>query len=119
MPLSSRNKRPRLPPEGFPGHVRGWCVKAGEGTMKQGYRDLGYLFAPHIRRFKPAAIPSYSWIRRLRSLAEPVEARNQAGVERWFQDQYPQLMELIPVGLHQEFAAGVIERAAELGCEDW
>jgi hypothetical protein len=82
--------------------------------MKQGYRDVGYLFAPHIRRFKPPAIPSYSWLRRLRALAEPVEARNQAGVERWFQAQYPRLMELIPVGLHQEFVAGVIDRASEL-----
>jgi hypothetical protein len=114
MPRSSAKHRVRLPPEGFPGHVRGWCVKAGEGTMKQGYRDVGYLFAPHIRRFKPPAIPSYSWVRRLRSLAEPVEARNHAGVEQWFQLQYPRLMELIPVGLHQEFAAGVIERVAEI-----
>jgi len=82
--------------------------------MKQGYRDVGYLFAPHIRRFKPPAIPSYSWIRRLRALAEPVEARNQAGVERWFQTHYPGLMGLIPVRLHHEFAAGVIERAVEI-----
>jgi hypothetical protein len=89
-------------------------VKAGEGTMKQGYRDVGYLFTPHIRRFKPPAIPSYSWIRRLKSLAKPVDARNQAGVERWFRAHYPVLMELIPVGCHREFAAGVIERVAEI-----
>lgn len=46
--------RTRLPPEGFPGHVRGKWVKAGEGTIKQGYRGVGYLFAPHVRRFRLA-----------------------------------------------------------------
>jgi hypothetical protein len=114
MPLRQRNHRARLPPEGFPGHVRGWCVKAGEGTMKQGYRDVGFLFAPHIRRFRPPAIPNYSWLRRVRALAAPVEAGNPAAVQQWFHAHYPFLMELIPTGLHQEFAAGVIERVAEI-----
>jgi hypothetical protein len=53
---------------------------------------------------------SGSWAGRLVT----VEARNKAGVERWRHAEYPGLMELIPVGLHQEFAAGVIERVAEL-----
>jgi hypothetical protein len=81
--------------------------------MKQGYRDVGYLFAPHIRRFKPGAIPVWSWLRRVRALTAPLEAGNPAAVEQWFHAQYPRLMELIPVGLHHEFAAGVIERVAE------
>ncbi len=51
---ATRTHQARLPPEGFPGHVRGWCVKAGEGTMKQGYRDVGYLFAPHVHDFRPS-----------------------------------------------------------------
>jgi hypothetical protein len=89
-------------------------VKAGEGTMKQGYRDVGYLFAPHIRRFKPAAIPAWSWLRRLRALAESIEARNQVDVEQWFHRHYPQLMELIPPKWHESVAAGVIERGAGL-----
>ncbi len=82
--------------------------------MKQGYRDVGYLFAPHIRRFKPAAIPAWSWLRRLRALAAPVEAGYVAAVEQWFHAHYPVLMELIPQGRHQDFAEGVIERVAEL-----
>jgi len=89
-------------------------VKAGEGTMKQGYRDVGYLFAPYIRRFRPPAIPNYSWLRQVRALAAPVEAGNPAAVQQWFHAHYPVLMELIPAGLHQDFVAGVIERAAEI-----
>lgn len=82
--------------------------------MKWGYRDVGYLFAPHIRRFRPATVPGWSWLRRVRALAAPVEAGNPAAVELWFHAHYPLLMELIPQGQHQDFAVGVIERVAEL-----
>lgn len=82
--------------------------------MKQGYRDVGYLFAPHIRRFRPATVPGWSWLRQVRALVAPVEAENPAAVELWFHAHYPLLMELIPQGRHQDFAEGVIERAAEL-----
>ena len=114
MPHSASKHRTRLPPEGFPTHVRGWCVKAGEGTMKQGYRDVGYLFAPHVCRFRPATVPGWLWLRRVRSLAAPVEAENPAAVEQWFHAHYPLLMDLIPQDRHQDFADGVIERVAEL-----
>jgi len=82
--------------------------------MKQGYRDVGYLLTPYIRRFKPTVIPASLWPRRLRALAAPVEAGNVAAVEQWFHAHYPVLMELIPQTRHQDFAEGVIERVAEL-----
>ena len=82
--------------------------------MKRGYRDVGYLFAPHIRQFKPATIPAWSWPRRLRALAVSIEARNRADVEQWFHRHYPQLMELIPPNWHEAVAVGVIERIAKL-----
>jgi len=49
----------------------------------------------------------------MRTLGEHVEARNQAGVPRWFHAPHPPLMHLIPKRRHREFAKGVIQRATE------
>jgi hypothetical protein len=113
MSHSAANRRARLPPEGFPRHVRGWCVKAGEGSMKQGYRDVGYLFAPHIRRFRPARRSRIGWQRRVTMLGQLASARDSAAVHRWFQQHYSSLMQLIPQAQQAAFATGVIERLAD------
>jgi hypothetical protein len=82
--------------------------------MKRGYRDVGYLFAPHISRFRPSAICGWSWSRVVQSLATPIEAGNTAAVEQWFRANYPKLMELIPQTRHEDFANGLIDRAVEI-----
>ena len=110
---ATRTHQARLPREGFPGHVRGWCVKAGEGTMKQGYRDVGYLFARHIRRFRPARRSLRGWRRRVTLLGRLALAGNSAAVHGWFKQYYSPLMQLIPQAEQAEFAAGVIERFAD------
>jgi len=113
MPRSASKHLAHLPPEGFPGHVRGWCVKAGEGTMKQGYRGVGYLFAPHIRRFRPAHRSREVWRWRVTRLRRIAVAGDAPAVHEWFQRHYSPLMQLIPEACQTEFAEGVIERFAE------
>jgi hypothetical protein len=88
-------------------------VKAGEGTMKQGYRDVGYLFARYIRRFRPARRSLRGWRRRVTLLGRLALAGNSAAVHGWFQQYYSPLMQLIPQAEQAEFAAGVIERFAD------
>jgi hypothetical protein len=100
-----------------PAYVKSWCCKAREGTMQQGFSDVGYLLAPHVRSFRPAIISHRVWRQLVRVLAEQVESRNHPGVRRWFQTHYPLLMTLIPRRRHREFAQGVIERATESGGE--
>lgn len=98
---------------GIPAYVKGWCCKAREGTMQQGFSDVGYLFVPHVCSFRPAMISRCVWRKRVQMLAEQVEARNQSGVRGWFHAHYPLLMTLIPKRRHKEFAQGVIERGTE------
>ena len=86
-------------------------VQTTENAEKFGF---GRSFAPHVCRFRPATVPGWLWLRRVRALAAPVEAENPTAVEQWFHAHYPLLMDLIPQDRHQDFADGVIERVAEL-----
>lgn len=81
--------------------------------MKQGYRDVGYLLAPHVRRFRPARRSRAGWRRRVTALRQMVVAGDATAVHQWFQQHYSPLMHLIPEALQTEFAAGVIERFAD------
>lgn len=81
--------------------------------MKQGYRDVGYLFAPYIRRFRPARRSREGWRRRVTALRRIVVAGDATAVHDWFRRHYSPLMQLIPEACQTEFAEGVIERFAE------
>jgi hypothetical protein len=112
--MTARDMPPADPSRtGLPAYVKGWCCKASEGTLQCGFADVGYLLAARVRSFRPAAVPPRLWQRHMRTLEEHVEARNQAGVQRWFHTHYPPLMHLIPKRRHREFAQGVIQRATE------
>lgn len=43
-------------PDGISGYVFGWCCKANARTMQCGYRDGGYLMAPHVHDLRPTAV---------------------------------------------------------------
>jgi hypothetical protein len=96
-----------------PAYVKGWCCKAREGTMRQGFRDVGYLFVPHVLTFRPAMISRRVWREQVRVLAREIGNASPSGVRQWFQTHYPLLMALIPRYRRREFAQGVIERATE------
>ena len=81
--------------------------------MKQGYRDVGYLFAPHVRSFRPARRSLRGWRRRVMLLGRLALAGDSADVHGWFQQHYSPLMQIIPQAEQAEFAAGVIERFAD------
>ena len=99
---------------GFPPYVMGWCCKAREGTMQQGFEDVGYLFATHLGSFRPETIPARLWRRRVRLLREHIETANHTGIRYWFRFHYPLLMNLVPASRYREFARGVIERVASI-----
>lgn len=81
--------------------------------MKQGYHDVGYLFAPHLRRFRPARSSREGWRRRVTTLRRIAVAGDATAVHGWFQQHYSPLMQLIPEARQTEFAEGVIERFAD------
>jgi hypothetical protein len=81
--------------------------------MKQGYRDVGFLFAPHLCRYRPARRSREGWRRRVTVLRRIAVARDAPAVHEWFQRHYSPLMQLIPEPCQTEFAEGVIERFAE------
>ena len=83
--------------------------------MRQGFKDVGYLFVPHVLTFRPAMISRRVWREQVRVLAREIGNASQSGVRRWFQTHYPLLMALIPRYRRREFAQGVIERATEPG----
>ncbi len=78
--------------------------------MKQGYRDVGYLFAPHIRRFKPPCQSREGWRRQITILRWLALAGDAGPVHGWFQQHYLPLMQLMPQAAQTAFAEGVIDR---------
>lgn len=82
-------------------------------TMQRGYRDVGYLFAPHIRAFRPAQYDARSWRKHVTLLDEHVSNNEKGEIRLWFKTHYPALMHLIPERRHCEFVIGYVERVRE------
>jgi|GEM_PF-3491066 len=96
--------------DGCPGYVRGWCCKARERTLRRGYRDVGYLLAGRLRRFRPDQVPAEAWAARLATLGEALDRHDDTAAVGWFRDTYPRLMALIPAADQGEFVAGARDR---------
>jgi hypothetical protein len=95
---------------GCPGYVRGWCCKARDRTLQRGYRDVGYLLAAKLKTFRPERLSQRTWTQQRRRLRRLLKSNDEAAALGWFVEIYPQLMEVIPVGDHPQFVAGVRER---------
>ena len=106
----SRRIKARAVADGFPGYVRGWCCKASEGSMQQGYRDVGYLLAPRLKVCRPVWCRIPEWRERLGVLRSHVLQGKAAHISRWCWESYPRLMELIPKPRRRSFVAGLAER---------
>ena len=100
---SSRN------PDGIPGYVFCWCCKANARTMQRGYRDVGYLMAPHLRDFRPPTVARSVWGDTVCRLREFCLTGNAVAVMDWCRTRYPGLLAIIPQERQGEFVAGVIE----------
>lgn len=110
--MPSRPLHDRHALDGCPGYVRGWCCKAGERSLARGYRDVGYLLAPRLRRFRPSGVSAPEWsthVGRLRGLL--LRGEDLAAV-RWLTGAYPRLMALIPDTRRAEVVAGLRERVS-------
>ena len=88
-------------------YVRGWCCKARDRTLTRGYRDVGYLLAPKLRRFRPPGLSPRAWRRDLSRLRRLLGHPDDEAVLRWFSETYPELMAMIPAGERRRFVAGV------------
>ncbi|MFM8892708.1 MAG: hypothetical protein ACKOTB_14005 [Planctomycetia bacterium] len=105
-----------IPPEargnggGFPAYVRGWCCKARDRTLARGYRDVGYLLAAKLRRFRPPGLSPRRWRRNLGRLRRLLEQDDERAALCWFTETYPELVAMIPVGERWRFVAGVRDR---------
>ncbi len=68
---------------GVPAYVKGWCCKAREGTMRQGFKDVGYLLVPHVLTFRPTMVSRRVWREEVRVLAREIGAhKNDARAGR-------------------------------------
>ena len=94
---------------GCPGYVKGWCCKAGDRSLQRGYRDVGYLLASKLRRFRPEHIAPRSWAEQMSRLRRLLRAADESAALEWFTENYPRLMKLIPAGDHADFVAGARE----------
>ena len=77
--------------------------------MQRGYRDVGYLLAPHVGDFRPTAVTSGVWGEAVSRLQEFCLSGNAVAVMDWCREAYPSLLALIPRPRHGDFVAGVIE----------
>lgn len=99
--------------DGCPNYVRAWVCKAGKGTLQRGYRDVGYLLAPHVSDFQPPVFTASRWRQAVSRLHELCIAGEGAGVLAWCREAYPSLVQLVPESSRGEFAAGLVERTRE------
>ncbi len=95
--------------DGCPNYVRAWCRKAEVGTIQRGYRDVGYLLAPHIRDCQPLKATGVAWQNAVSRLQEFCLSGNAQEVLAWCREAYPGLLKTIPRSQHGEFVAGIIE----------
>jgi|APCry1669189000_1035189.scaffolds.fasta_scaffold76143_2 hypothetical protein len=96
--------------DGCPGFVRGWCCKARERTLQRGYRDVGYLLAAKLRRFRPPGFCTAAWTRQVHRLHRLLRAGDDPAAVSWFKETYPVLMTLVPTVQQRQFLAGARER---------
>ena len=95
--------------DGCPNYVRAWCRKAEVGTVQRGYRDVGYLLAPHVGEFRPPTVARRVWGDAVCRLREFCQIGNAVAVMDWCRTRYPGLLAIIPQERQGEFVAGVIE----------
>lgn len=95
--------------DGCPNYVRAWCRKAEVGTMQRGYRDVGYLMAPHVGHFRPHKTAAATWQGAVSRLYELCFSGTAEDVLVWCRERYPALLKTIPRAQHGEFVAGIIE----------
>lgn len=102
--------------DGCPNYVRGWVRKADVNTMQRGYRDVGYLLAPHVLDFRPPTFTRSVWRDAVARLRDACCSGNALAVMGWCREAYPSLLSLIPRQRHADFVAGMIERVWEEAC---
>lgn len=102
--------------DGCPNYVRAWCCKAAEKTMQRGYRDVGYLLAPHVLDFQPPAFTAPRWGMAVSRLRDLCVAGDGTGVMEWCTRAYPSLVQIVPEKSRKEFVAGMMERTCEEVC---
>lgn len=109
--------RDHRPPgrEGYPPFVRGWFWLARSGRMHRGYRDVGYLLARRLRRFRPRWLGRRAWRYHLETLQGCLAMRDEQLAMQWFAATYPGLVGLIPAEARAEFVAGVEELRRQEG----
>ena len=95
--------------DGCPNYVRAWCRKAEVGTMQRGYRDVGYLLAPHVGEFRPHKAAAATWQHAVSRLQGFCLSGNADQVLAWCREIYPGLLKTIPFSQHGEFVAGLID----------
>lgn len=110
--MVSRPLHDRHALDGCPGYVRGWCCKARERSLVRGYRDVGYLLAPRLRRFRPAGLSAPEWSARVGQLRGLLTHGDDVAAVRWLMSVYPRLMALIPATHRDEVVAGLRERVS-------
>lgn len=93
--------------EGYPPCVRGWFCLARSGRMQRGYRDVGYLLARRLRRFRPSWLDRDAWRLHLETLRESLMQQDDAPAMHWLAATYPGLVALIPADERREFVAGM------------
>lgn len=77
--------------------------------MQRGYRDVGYLLAPHVHEFRPPKATGVAWHNLVSRLQECCLSENAQEVLRWCGEAYPGLLTIIPRSQHGDFVAGMIE----------
>lgn len=77
--------------------------------MERGYRDVGYLLAPHVLDFRPSTVTGDVWRDAVSRLQEFCLSGNALAVMEWCREAYPSLLAIIPRHRHGDFVAGVIE----------
>lgn len=81
--------------------------------MQRGYRDVGYLLAPHVLDFKPSPATRSEWEEAVCRLQEFCLSGNAVAVVGWCREKYPGLLAIIPRDRHSDFVAGMIESVWE------
>lgn len=95
--------------DGYPPYVLGWFRKAHAGTMRRGYRDVGYLITRRLHRFRPSWLRAREWRCHLETLRRSLDRYDELAAFKWLAATYPDFVAMIPADQRGHFLAGIRE----------
>ena len=113
-----RSRRPKRELRGAcPSFFRACCATAQAGGQNS-YRCAAYELTRALSELSPWELSAAEWTERLKELAEVLESdSSDAGILRWFEENVPRCLALVPRRRRGSFVQGVQQYVEDHGVE--